>query len=121
MAKNGIKGIAKNTYVEMEMEDGQVLDLTLTYIALLNLKRKHEEQYREYNRIMVKGPQTEFDSLTIVYTAYLCGLVMKEGDIDDAMDYEEFISIMSPDREYLANICKQLVNPKKATASADLS
>lgn len=121
MAKNGIKGIAKNTYVEMEMEDGQVLDLTLTYIALLNLKRKYEEQYGEYNRIMTKGAKDEFDTMTVLYTAYLCGLVMKEGDADDAMGYEEFLSIMSPDREYTMGIFKKLVNPKKATASADLS
>lgn len=121
MAKNGAKAVAKNTYVKMEMEDGQTLDLTLTYIALLNLKRSHAEQYAEYNRIMTKGPQDEFDTLSIIYTAYLCGLIMQGEGTDDAMGYEEFISIVTPDREYIGNICKGLINPKKATASASLS
>lgn len=120
MAKNA-KSIAKNTYVEMEMEDGQVLKLTLTFIALLQLKRTHPEQYQDYARIMSKGPQDEFDMLTVLYTGYLCGLMMLDGDVDGCMDYEEFITIITPDREYIAKTAKDLMNPKKATASANRS
>lgn len=120
MAKS-VKDIAKNTYIDMEMEDGQVLKLTLTFIALLQLKRKHPEQYQDYGRIMSKGPQDEFDTLTVLYTGYLCGLMMENGDTDGCMDYEEFLSITTPDREYIGKLAKALMNPKKATASADRS
>lgn len=115
------KKIAKNTYVDFEVETGETLELTLTFIALLQLKRKHSEQFAEYNRIVTKGANDELDMLTVLYTGYLCGLVMQDGDTDDAMNYEEFLSIVPPDREYIKEVMEKLLTPKKAKASADRS
>lgn len=115
------KNIAKNTYVDFELETGETVKLTLTFIALLELKEKHLDQYNEYSRIMMKGAKDELENLTVIYTAYLCALIMKDGDTDNAMDYEEFLTSVTPDREYLGTTLAKLVAPKKATASANHS
>lgn len=106
------------TYYDFEMETGEVLKLTLNYLALYKLQAKDRKSWEEYNRIMTKGPQDEFDNLRLLYTGYLCGLLMDKGEMEDAMDFEEFISETSPDREYIGQTLKSLVNPKKAMASA---
>ena len=110
----------KNTFVDVELETGEVVKATLTYYHLLQLKNKHKDIYDRYNKIMVKGPQDEFDNLTIIYTGYLCA-VLAESSIEDAMSEEEFICAFTPDREYTGQILSQLINPKKAKASANRS
>ena len=110
----------KNTFVEIELETGEVVKATLTYYHLLQLKNKHKAVYDRYNKIMVKSPQDEFENLTIVYTGYLCAM-LAEGTIDDAMSEEEFICAFTPDREYMGQILGMLLNPKKAKASANHS
>lgn len=111
------KKIAKNTYVDFELETGETLHLTLAFIYLLKLKNKHLEQYNEYNKVMTKGAKDELETLTVLYTAYLCGLLSENGSTDDAMDYEEFLTCVSPDREYIGETLKKLIMPKKAQAS----
>ena len=107
----------KNTYIDIELETGETVKATLSYIHLLHLKNNDKEAYDRYNKIMTKGPQDELDSVYIIYVAYLCALVA-EGSFDEAMTEEEFLSVMSPDREYAGELFTQLINPKKATASA---
>lgn len=115
------KKIARNTYVDMELDTGETVKLTLTFGALLQLKTKHAEDYSEYNRIMTKGVTDELDMVRIIYTAYLCGLMMRDGDTDGADTFEEFATVISPDREYLGEIVAKLIRPKKAMASGDRS
>lgn len=110
----------KNTYVNIELETGETVKATLAYIHLLNLKNNDKEAYDRYNKIMTKGPQDELDSVYILYVAYLCALIA-DGSFDEAMTEEEFLSVMSPDREYAGELFTQLINPKKATASAGRS
>lgn len=112
---------ALNTFIPFELETGETVNLTLTYRNLLKLKTKHRDQYAEYNKVMTKGAQDEFDNLTVVYTAYLCGLIAENGDTDGCMDYEEFLSVVTPDREYLMTTLAMLIAPKKATASGGRS
>lgn len=110
----------KNTFVDIELETGEVVKATLTYYHLLQLKNKHKDIYDRYNKIMVKGPQDEFENLTIIYTGYLCAM-LAEGAINDAMSEEEFICAFTPDREYMGQILMRLLNSKKAKASANHS
>lgn len=110
----------KNTYINIDLETGETVKATLAYIHLLRLKSEDKEAYDRYNKIMTKGPQDELDSVYIIYVAYLCALIA-EGGFDEAMTEEEFLSVMSPDREYAGELFTQLINPKKATASADRS
>ena len=113
---------ALNTVYDFEAEDGQVLHLTLNYLSLYQLRAKHKEYYEEYNRIMTtNGVKDEFDNLKLLYTGYLCGLVQEKGSTDGAMDFEEFISILPPDRDIVMNAVGMLIAPKKTMASADRS
>ena len=110
----------KNTFVDFELETGEVAKLTLSFYALLQLKNSKKDVYERYNKIMTKGPQDELEGITILYTAYLCGLLLNN-KIDDAMDEEEFICSVTPDREYVMETMQGLINPKKAKASANRS
>lgn len=110
----------KNTYIDIELENGETVKATLAYIHLLHLKNHNKAAYDRYNQIMTKGPQDELDSVYILYVAYLCALVA-DGSFDEAMSEEEFLSVMSPDRDYAGELLTKLINPKKATASADRS
>ena len=110
----------KNTYIDIDLETGETVKATLAYIHLLHLKNYDKEAYDRYNNIMTKGPQDELDSVYILYVAYLCALVA-DGSLEEAMTEEEFLSVMSPDREYAGELFTRLMNPKKAMASADRS
>lgn len=108
---------AKNTFVDIELENGETVKATLTFYYLLKLKNMNRGLYERYNKVMTKGPQDEFDNITLLYAAYMCAQIA-EGTDEDAMDEEEFLSVLSPDREYMAQLLQLLVNPKKARASA---
>lgn len=110
----------KHTFYDFELETGETVKLTLTYFFLLKLKNGHKDVYEKYNRIMTKGPQDEFDNITLLYTAYLCGL-LAEDKYDEAMTEEEFIYSISPDRGVIGDALSALISPKKAKASATLS
>lgn len=110
----------KNTYVDIELETGETVKATLAYIHLLHLKNHNKEIYDRYNRIMTKGPQDELEIVSVIYTAYLCAMIAND-DIEEAMTEEEFMSVMSPDREYAGQLLSQLYTPKKAKASAGRS
>lgn len=110
-----------NTSYEMEALDGSKIPLTLTYRYLLQLKRKHPEDYKEYNRIMTKGVDDEFDNIQILYTGYLCQCIADNGDTKGAMSFDDFIDILPFDRVEIARTVGMLISPKKTMASAALS
>lgn len=103
----------KNTYVDFELEDGRTVKLTLAYALILKHKNSNADAYKEYNRVMTKGVQDEFDNLRLLHMAYLCA----ENEGED-MTFEEFIEVVSPDREYVATAVAKLIAPKKMQASA---
>lgn len=107
-----------NTVISCELEDGSTIELTLTYRALLQLKVNRAADYREYNRIMTKGVSDEFDNLRVIYVAYLCKMMLDNGNVDQAMTFDQFLDVAPLDRVYVATLISQLINPKKATASA---
>ena len=108
----------KNTFVDIDLENGETVKATLTFYYLLQLKNKHKKAYERYNKIITNGAADEFDNITVMYTGYLCAFLADNGDIEDAMSEEEFISVLSPDREYLTECVTMLLAPKKAKASA---
>lgn len=112
---------AKNTFYELELENGGTARLTLAYIYLLRLKNTHAATYKEYNRVITKGAQDELDNLTVLYTAYLCGLIADSGSTDGCMTYEEFLEVAPLDRQECARAIGMLLAPKKTMASAALS
>ena len=99
-----------NTIYDFELNDGTVVQMTLQYFALYQLRGKNKTAYDRYNRIMMKGPQEELDNVTILYTAYLCANLAR---IDECVTELEFLQLMPTDREYTGGILASLLNDKK--------
>lgn len=99
-----------STVYDFELDDGAVVQLTLKYFALYQLRAKNKAAYDKYNKIMMKGPQEELENITILYTAYLCANLDK---IDECMTEMEFMQRVPDDREYLGNVLTSLINSKK--------
>lgn len=99
-----------NTVYNFELADGEVVQMTLRYYNLYQLKSKNKQAYTKYNKIMIKGPEEELENVTILYTAYLCANL---ADIEMCMTEMEFLQRMPEDREYISNILMNLINSKK--------
>lgn len=110
-----------NTTVDLEMIDGTVVKCTLTYGYLIGVKAKVPDAYKAYNDIISSstGIKDEFDSLRILYTGYLCGLVADKKPLDEAMSFEDFYNSILPDRFMINDALAKIFFPKKAMASAD--
>ena len=67
----------------------------------------------EYNKVIMEGLTDIFDQITVLYTAYLCGLE----NPDAAIPHKEFIGLIPPNQIYLSQLVRELLNPKKPTDS----
>ena len=101
----------KNTFFKFKMDTDEVLDLTLNFYRLYKLKAKNEKVYKEYFRILSKGPADEFDMLMIVYTGYLCAHV--DDEELEYPDFESFLMDVPEERDYLWNAYTSLMGIKK--------
>lgn len=101
------------TRYNFEFYDGTTCDMTLTFISLIKLKNKNKSLYDRYNKIMSKGGEDEFDTLTVLYAAYVCANI----ESDDLMSEDEFIEKCGCDRWALNDALQSLTNPKKRKAS----
>ena len=99
-----------NTISEFELADGRVVQMTLTYFSLLQLKSKKKGVYDRYNAVMVQGPKEELDNVLILYTAYLCANIKND---DECLSEMEFLELMPISREYVGAVLGNLLNPKK--------
>ena len=109
------------TVHKMTMINGETVPLTLTFDALYKLGNEKPDVLNDYNDIMAKGARTELMVVRVIYVAYLCGLIKLNGDTDGAYEYEEFLGLIPPDRDYIGKILMKLIAPKKTMASAALS
>ena len=110
MAKNR----ANNTIVELEMQDGTTVKLTLAYRWLLKLSAFNRKAYDEYNKIWNKKASTreEIDNVRICYAAYLCA-ALQDGTQDEAMSWDEFLDRVTLDREAIGHALMGLLAPKR--------
>lgn len=100
-----------NTIMEFEMADGTKVGMTLAYFPLLQVRTKKKNIFEKYNKVATKGPQDEFDMITILYTGYLCANVEQ---LESTMTEMDFIKGLPTSREQVANACQWLLNgPKK--------
>ena len=110
-----------STLHDFDLIDGSTVKLTLTYDSLYKLEGLKPDVMADYNEVMTKGAKTELQMLRVIYTAYLCGLIKSQGNVDGCMDYENFLAMVQPDREYIAATLVKLVAPKKSLASVSRS
>lgn len=111
-----------NTVIELEMADGSTVKLTLAYRFLLKLSSTHKQAYKDYNAAWNHRNKEfdEFDTVRMIYAAYLCACIQEE-TIDEAMSFDDFIDVLTPDREELNRALMELVAPKRAGAIAKRS
>ena len=105
-----------NTTIDFELADGTTVKLTLAFYMIYQLKAKDKSLYERYNKAMVKVSSNdhknfdELESITILYTAYVCANLNDE----NRMSEEEFMILCGSDRIAVNEALTKLVNPKNS-------
>lgn len=81
----------KATFLEMEMNDGTSVQLTLTYGRLYQLRQKSKDVYEAYNKITMDGMEDELQCVDYLYAGYLCANIE---NLNSCMGKEEFMEKM---------------------------
>lgn len=104
----------KCTMLELELIDRSKIELTLNFARLLKVKNNNKKLYEEYMKALEggKGFDPIFDSLKVLYVAYLCANSEKLGT-DEVMSEDKFIEMVPPDMELINTVTAELIRPKK--------
>lgn len=98
-----------NTNIEFQFCDGTKTELTLSFYRIYQLRQKNKNLYERYSRIMQKKQTDELETITILYTAYVCAHL----DSEEIMNEEEFMILCGSDRMEANNAAYALMRPKK--------
>lgn len=98
-----------NTFVEFEFEDGEKTKLTLAFYLVYKLKAKNQKVYERYSRIMSKKQTDDLETITVLYTGYLCAHI----DDENVMSEEEFMIRCGCDRFAAADAAYKLLRKQK--------
>lgn len=113
--------------VEITMQSGKSLPLSLNFGMLYKMRRDYPEKYKRYNYAMKHLDDKEEDSMfiiiDIIYTGYECAVLLDKKELTDEnhKSYEEFLTELPDDMEYVADFGEKLIHSKKPTASDKLS
>lgn len=104
----------KCTMQELKLVDGSKIKLTLNFARLLKVKNHNKKLYEDYMTALKGGKDFDpiFDSLKVLYVAYLCADSDKLGT-DEIMSEEEFIEMVPSDMELINTVAAGLIQPKK--------
>lgn len=75
------------TFRKLELNDGQEVEMCLTFGRLLKLREKYPEEYKKYNELAMDGVKDEVDFPTFLYAGYLCANI---DSVEICMSEEEF-------------------------------
>ena len=99
----------KNTYQELELLNGEKVKLTLNFARLLKVKSDNPQLYDRFMKVLQnKDYDIVFDSLTVVYIAYLCANIGEETLTED-----ELSELIPFDLELINTIAGRLIQSKK--------
>lgn len=100
----------KNTVQKLELNNGEEVELTLTFARLLKVKNHSKRLYDEFmGALKNKDFDIIFDSAKVLYVAYLCGL----DDMNNALSENEFLEELPMDFTVINTLVAELINPKK--------
>lgn len=102
--------IVKNTFRDFELNNGEVVKLTLTFGKLALLKSVNNPLYTKYNRIQYGKSEDMLDAVTLVYVAYWCA---NYGVADSLYTEQEFIDLVPFDVNEIKRAMNELTRPKK--------
>ena len=102
------------TRYTFEFFDGTTCEMTLSFIALKRLAGKNKKLYERTMKVMSDGSKDEFDTLALLYGAYMCANL----DAETVLTEDEFIELCGCDRYAVNEAIQKMTNPKNRTASA---
>ncbi len=105
------------TKYTFEFYDGSTCQMTLAFIQLKRLSSKNKNLYTRCQSILANGGKDEFDTLAVLYAAYVCANM----DSENLLTEDEFIEKCGTDRQALMDALQAMTTPKKQRASADRS
>lgn len=99
--------MAINTVISIKLTDGNAVDATLNFARLRKLSVKHKELYKHYQKLVSGQAVDEIGIAEIIYVAYVCA------NLDsDIMDIEDFMELLTPNREELMDIYANQLQPR---------
>lgn len=99
-----------NGKIKMELENGKEVELALNFASLYKIRGLKKDVYDRYNKVIMKGTEDTFDTVTVLYTAYLCANV---DNLDECMGEMEFMENLPYNPPELARKCNELISAKK--------
>lgn len=101
----------KSTMLKLELIDGSEVELTLNFARLLKVKNHNKKLYGEFmDSLKSKDFDVIFDSMKILYVAYLCA---NSANLDSVMSEEEFMENVEMDMAVINNLVAELIQAKK--------
>lgn len=105
------------TTVEHELFDGSTVKCTLAMWRLKQLASKNKKLYETAMKVLGKGTDDVFESLRVIYAAYVCANM----DSEELMTEDEFVMMCGSDYAGINETVTALINPKKRKVSAEPS
>lgn len=99
----------KNSFIEFELNNEEVVNLTLTFGKLNILKSVNNELYQKFNKIFYGKSEDMMDMVTMIYVAYWCANFGKE----DMYKEQDFIDLVPFDFVEIERTFNALTRPKK--------
>lgn len=102
----------KSTMIKLELADGSEIELTLNFARLLKVKNSNKSLYEDFMRALKRDKDFDiiFDSIKILYVAYLCA---NSNDLTNTMTEEEFCEKLPMDMAKINTVVAELIQPKK--------
>ena len=97
--------VDRATFLELKLNDGNTVSLTLTFGRLLKLRQKKKEIYDRYNDLAMNGIKEELDFVTYLYVAYLCANIE---NLEECMTEEEFFERITPNHMEIVILANRL-------------
>lgn len=99
----------KNTFIDFQLDNDEIVKLTLTFGKLNLLKSVNNELYTRYMEIIYGKREDLLDMVTIIYVAYWCANFGKEG----LRKEDDFIELVPFDMPEIQRAYNSLMRPKK--------
>ncbi len=101
---------------EIEMADGTVVPLVITWGLLLRVSTLNKELYKRFSKLSTRGFINDIlSAVTIVYTGYLCAYLDENGSAEGCLTEDEFTANVPNDISVVSMAALELTAPK-ATA-----
>lgn len=105
------------TTVEHEFFDGSTVKCTLAMYRLKQLASKNKKLYETAMKVLGKGTEDVFESIRVVYAAYVCANM----DEENLLTEDEFVMLCGSDYAGINQTVTALINPKKRKVSDEPS